>query len=69
MKQGLSPKRKREVRRWLSLIDCMKSAICPFSSCRPTICKSWFPKSGPRCPCFVYHLTHVKKVAKEMIGE
>jgi len=76
---SLSFSQKDGVDIWLSKIKFQQLIICPFvelSTFLPhSICYSWFPKLKKaegktgmiQCPCAVYTLEHVKRIARRMI--
>ena len=76
-KMKLSLRNKIGVHRWLSRYSIDKIRTCPFPHKRGhTICVSWFPKTRSTicsynpdkfCPCYLYSIKYVTKVARKMI--
>jgi hypothetical protein len=70
MKHKLTEKHRAGVRRWLKFNKVFKTSSCPFINLNYdcAICYSWFPRIGCIfCPCSVYGLGEVIKIAKKML--
>lgn len=63
---------KARLEKWLELPDDRKRKTCPFyefgkdTDCEP--CRKAFPKA-PICPCYVYSLHYVKRIAKRTTND
>lgn len=69
-KVKLTKEGKELIRKWLTLHDIDKKGNCPLLTTYCEICYSWFPRATScNCPCFVYSLRYVVKVARKMIKE
>jgi len=69
-KQQVSEKRKKNIRRWLKFLHQEQKIHCPFYyDLTHRFCYSWFPRCSDvtACPCSVYSLSYVKRIAKKML--
>lgn len=83
-KPRLSKRDRAGIKKWLKLTAEHASTNCPFQlgrshtpvMCKFEICEYWFPKCRDpydfyirRCPCHLYPIDYVKKVARKMLRD